>query len=109
MDYLKEQDEIMCRKIHKRKPSLFYNIGFITFDTTNNPKCNTTTPRCARGKNILDMRYIFIPILHGLHFTCAGTYMEKMKIKYYDSLQFDNATEHGCRHKIKMQGIHFKF
>jgi hypothetical protein len=44
MDYLKEQDEIMCMKIHGRKPSLFYNIGFITFDNTNNPKCNTTTP-----------------------------------------------------------------
>jgi hypothetical protein len=49
MDYLQEQDEIMCRKIHGRKPSLFYNIGFITFDNTNNPKCNTMTPRCARG------------------------------------------------------------
>jgi hypothetical protein len=28
MDYPKEQDEIMCMKIHGRKPSLFYNIGF---------------------------------------------------------------------------------
>jgi hypothetical protein len=62
MDYLQEQDEIMCRKIHKRKPSLFYNISFITFDSTNNPKCNTTTPRCARGKDIFNMRYIFTPI-----------------------------------------------
>ncbi len=41
MDYLKEQDEKMCIKIHRRKPSLFFNIGFITFDNTNNPKCNT--------------------------------------------------------------------
>ncbi len=53
MDYLQEQDEIMCRKIHKRKPSLFYNIGFITFENTNNPKCNTMTPMCARGKTYL--------------------------------------------------------
>ncbi len=45
MDYLQEQDKIMCRKIYRRKPSLFYNIGFITFDNTNNPKCNKTTPR----------------------------------------------------------------
>ncbi len=52
MDYLQEQDEIMCRKIHGRKPSLFHNIGFITFNNTNNPKCNIMTPRCARGKNI---------------------------------------------------------
>jgi hypothetical protein len=29
--------------------------------------------------------------------------MEKMKIKYYDSLHFDNVTRHGCKHKIKMQ------
>ncbi len=71
MSYLHKQDEIMCRKIHRRKPSLFYNIGFITFNKTNHPKCNTTTPRCARGKNIFYMRYIFIPIHHGLHFTCA--------------------------------------
>jgi hypothetical protein len=49
MDYLKEQDNKMCMKIHKRKPFLFFNIGFITFDNTNNPKCNTKTPRCARG------------------------------------------------------------
>ncbi len=37
MDYLQEQDEIKCRKLHRRKPSLFYNIGFIIFDTANNP------------------------------------------------------------------------
>jgi hypothetical protein len=55
MDYLKEQDEKMCMKIHGRKPSLFFNIGFITFDNTNNPKCNTKTPRCARWKNIFNM------------------------------------------------------
>jgi Ulp1 family protease len=81
MDYLKEQDKIMCRKIYQRKPSLFFDIGFITFDNTNNPKCNTKPPRCARGKNISDMKYIFIPIHHGLHFTCAVIYMEQMKIK----------------------------
>ncbi len=49
------------------------------------------------------MRYIFIPIHHGLHFTCAVIYMEQKKIKYYNSLRFDNLTRHGCRHKIKMQ------
>jgi Ulp1 family protease len=103
MDYLQEQDEIMCRKIHGRKPSLFYNIGFIIFNNTNNPKCNTTTPRCARGKNIFDMRYIFIPINHGLHFTYAVIYMEQMKIEYYDSLHFHNVTRRGCRHTVKMQ------
>ncbi len=103
MDYLKEQDEILCMKIHGRKPSLFFNIGFITFDNTNNPKYNTKTPRCARGKNIFDMRYIFIPIHHGLHFTCAVIYMEEMKIEYYNSLRFDNETRHGCKHKMKMQ------
>ncbi len=26
MDYLKEQDEQMCMKIHRRKPSLFLNV-----------------------------------------------------------------------------------
>jgi hypothetical protein len=93
----------MCRKIHGRKPSLFYNIGFITFDNTNNHTRNTTTPRCARGKNILDMRYSFIPIHHGLHFTCAVIYMEQVKIKHYDSLCFNNVTRYGCRHKVKMQ------
>jgi Ulp1 family protease len=103
MIYLQEQDEKMCMKIHRRKPSLFYNIGFITFDTKNNPKCITTKPRCSRGKNIFDMRYIFIPIHHGLNFTCAVIYMEQKKIKYYNTLRFDNVTRHGCRHKIKMQ------
>jgi hypothetical protein len=34
MDYLQEQDEIMCRKIHGKKPSPFYNIGFITLYNT---------------------------------------------------------------------------
>ncbi len=103
MGYLQVQDEIICRQLHGRKPSLFYNIGFITFDTTNNPKCITTKLRCAREEKIFDMRYIFIPILHGLHFTCAVIYMEQKKIKYYDALCFDNVTRHGCRHKIKMQ------
>jgi hypothetical protein len=37
MDYLKEQDENMCMKIHRRKPSLFFNIGFITFDNKITP------------------------------------------------------------------------
>jgi Ulp1 family protease len=103
LDYLKEQDEKMCMKIHGRKPSLFFDIGFIIFDNTNNPKCNTKPPRCGRGKNIFNMGYIFIPIHHGLHFTCAVIYMEQMKIEYYDSLRLDNVTRHGCRHKIKMQ------
>ncbi len=103
MDYLKEQDEKMCRKIHGRKPSLFYDIGFITFNNTNNPKYNTTTPRFAREKNIFDMRFIFIPIHHGFHFTCAVIYMEQMKIEYYDSLLYDNVTRHGCRHKVEKQ------
>jgi hypothetical protein len=35
MDYLKEQDEKMCMKMHGIKPSLFSNIGFITFHNTN--------------------------------------------------------------------------
>ncbi len=55
------------------------------------------------------MRYIFIPIHHGLHFTCAVIYMEQKKIKYYDSLFFDNVTRHGYRHKIKMQGYTSSF
>jgi hypothetical protein len=54
MDYLKEQDGKMCMQIHRRKPSLFFDIGFITFDNANNPKCIMKTPRCARGKNIFD-------------------------------------------------------
>jgi hypothetical protein len=103
MDYLQEQVEIMCRKLHGRKPSLFYNIGFITFDGANLPQCITTTPRCARGKSIFNMRYIFIPIYQGMHFTCAVIYMEQKKIEYYDSLHFENVTRHGCRHKIKMK------
>jgi Ulp1 family protease len=103
MDYLKKQDEKMCMKIHGRKPSLFFDIGFITLDNTNNPKCNTKTQRCARGKKIFDMRYIFIPIHHGLHFTYAVIYMKEIKIKYYNSLRFDDVTRHGCKHKIKMQ------
>ncbi len=103
MNYLKEQDDKMCMKIHGRKPPLFFNIGFITFDNTNNPKCNKKTPRCVRGKNIFDMRYIFIPIHHGLHFMCDVIYMEEMKIEYCDSPRFDNVARHGCMHKIKMQ------
>jgi Ulp1 family protease len=59
------------------------------------------TPRCARGKNIFNMRYIFIPIYHGLHYMCAVIYMQQMKIEYYDSLLYDNITRHGCRHKVK--------
>ncbi len=101
MDYLKEQDEKMCMQIHGRKPSLFFDLGFITFDNANNPKCNTKSQRCARGKNIFDMRYIFIPIHHSLHFTCAVIYMKEMKIEYYDSLCFDDVTRHGCKHKTK--------
>jgi Ulp1 family protease len=95
-------------QIHGRKPSLFFDIGFITFDNTNNLKCNTKTQRCARGKNVFDMRYIFIPIHHGLHFTYAVIYMKEMNIKYYDSLRFDNVTRHGCKHKIKMQESTFQ-
>jgi hypothetical protein len=93
-------NEIMCRKLQRRKSSLFYNIGFVVFNTTNNPKCISTKPSCARGKNIFHMR--FLPIHHGLHFTCAVIYIEQKKIEYYNSLHFDNVTRHGCRPKIKM-------
>ncbi len=37
MDNLKEQDDKMCMKIDGRKPSLFFNIAFITFDNTKKP------------------------------------------------------------------------
>jgi hypothetical protein len=37
MDYWKEQDEKMCMKIHGRKPSLFFNIGVITFNNKITP------------------------------------------------------------------------
>jgi hypothetical protein len=80
VDYLKEQDEKMRMQIHIRKPSLFFDICFITFDNTNTPQCNTKTQRCARGKNMFDMRYIFIPIHHGLNFTCDVIYMKELKI-----------------------------
>ncbi len=53
MDYLKEQDEIMCMKIHGIKPSLFFNIGFIIFNNTNNLKCNTKTPSVLEGRTYL--------------------------------------------------------
>jgi Ulp1 family protease len=49
------------------------------------------------------MRYIFIPIHQGMHFTCAVIYMEQKKIKYYILLYFDNVTRQSCRHKNKMQ------
>jgi hypothetical protein len=49
------------------------------------------------------MRYIFIPIHHGLHFMCAVINMDQMKIKYYNSLRYDNVTRQGCRHKVKIQ------
>jgi hypothetical protein len=38
-----------------------------------------------------------------MHFTCAVIYMEHRKIKYYNSVLFDNVTRQNCRHKIKMQ------
>jgi Ulp1 family protease len=49
------------------------------------------------------MRYVFIPILQGLHFTCSVIYIVQKKIKYYNTLCFDNVTMHGCRHNIKKQ------
>jgi hypothetical protein len=72
MDYLQEQDEIMCRKLHRRKPSLFYNIGFITFHTTNNPKCISTTPMCARGKKHLQYEvYLYTNPLRLAFYVCS--------------------------------------
>ena len=53
MNYLREQDEKMCMQIHGRKPSLFFDIGFITFNNKNNPKCNTkNTKVCEREEHI---------------------------------------------------------
>jgi Ulp1 family protease len=52
---------------------------------------------------MFDMSHIFIPIYHGLHFTCAVIYMKQMKIEYYNTLRFDSVTRHSCRHKVEMQ------
>ncbi len=87
-------------KTQGRKPSLFFNIGFITLTIQMTPNVTQKHQGVLEGKKF-DMRYIFIPIHHGLHFTCAVIYMEGMKIKYYDSLRFDNVTRHGCKHKNK--------
>jgi hypothetical protein len=53
MDYLKEQDDKMCMKILGRKPFMFFNIGFITFDNTNNPKCNKKSQSALEGRTFL--------------------------------------------------------
>jgi Ulp1 family protease len=55
------------------------------------------------------MRHVFIPIHHGLHFTCAVIYMKEMKIEYYNSLRFDDVARHGCKHKVKMQESTLQF
>jgi hypothetical protein len=71
MDYLQEQDAIMCNKVSWRKPSLFYKVGFIKYNTKNNPQCRTTTPRCARGENIFKMRYLYTnPPRHTFYMCC---------------------------------------
>ncbi len=109
MDYLQEQDAIICNKVTGRKLSLFYKIGFIKYNTKNYLQCRTTTPRCAREEKIFKMRYIFIPIHQGMHYTCAVIYMGEKKIKYYNSLLIDNVTRQSCRHKKKYKRLHFKF
>jgi Ulp1 family protease len=103
MDYLKDQDEkIACKYTEESHPcSLTLVLSHSTIKIT--PNVTQKTQRCARGKNIFDMRYIFIPINQGLHFTCAVIYMKEMKIEYYNSLRIGNITRHGCKHKIKMQ------
>jgi Ulp1 family protease len=42
------------------------------------------------------MKYIFIPIHHGNHYTCAVVSMEEMKVKYYDSLVSNKTRTRGC-------------
>ncbi len=88
---------------HKKAIPVPQHRFFITFDTSNNPKQITTTPRCARGKEFFDMRFIFTPIHHCLHFTCAVIHMEQKKIEYCNSLHFENKQRQSYRHKIKMQ------
>ncbi len=53
MDYLQQQDEIMCRKVHGRKPSLFYKIGFIKFDTKITPNVEQQHQGVVEGKTSL--------------------------------------------------------
>jgi hypothetical protein len=81
---------------------LFWGSNLVTRTKVHNRNQQT-------GENIFDMRHIFILIHQGLHFMCAVICMEQKKIEYYNSLQFNNVTRHGCRHKIKMQEDNFKF
>jgi len=108
-NYLAKRDEMLCAKQLGRKRSHFFNSFFIQtmFDEkNNNPKLRGKYNyknvkhwgRKVPGKNIFDLKYIFIPInLDNLHWTSAVIFMEEKKIQYFDSM--------GATHMIKLRAL----
>lgn len=82
--YLRERDEDMCRRNTREKASIFKSLGFIAFDKNARPKMYEEK-RSKKDECIFDMKYVFIPIDVGGHFTCVVVYMEERRICYYDS------------------------
>ena len=59
-------------------------MGFVKLDVNKGPQLKETR-QLKKGKHIFDMKYLFIPINVGSHYTCVVVYMEDKRICYYDS------------------------
>ncbi len=77
--------EFFSRRYEMReKASQFYDVGFVKLDINKGPQLKETR-KLKKGKHIFDMKYLFIPINVGSHYTCVVVYMEDKRICYYDS------------------------
>ena len=77
-EFLRRRDET------REKTSQFYNVGFVKLDVSKGPQLKETR-QIKKNKRIFDMKYLFIPINVGSHYTCVVVYMEDKRICYYDS------------------------
>ncbi len=68
----------------REKASQFYDVGFVKLDINKGPQLKETR-QLKKGKRIFDMKYLFIPINVGSHYTCVVVYMEDKRICYDNS------------------------
>ena len=106
---LAKYDEISCDKQPGRKRSHFFNSFFVQTmldEKNDNPKLRgkynyKNVKRWGRkvpGKDIFNLKYIFIPInLDNMHWTSAVIFMEEKKIQYFDSM--------GATDRIKLRAL----
>ncbi len=102
MGFLKQWNDTVCKE-NISMLLLFYEFEFIKFNKNHEPQCHEPSRGInAKRNDIFQMKYNFIPIKFGNHYTLVVIYLVPCKIHYHDSLNL-SPTRSNASYKRKLR------